>query len=139
MEKVPITVVGAGVIGLAVAYELSKSYREILLLEKNPDYAVDSKKQTAFFESVRTFLPFIEKDDLAMDMAGIRPKLQGPNEGFRDFIITEESGNGVPGLINLIGIESPGLTSCLSIAKMVDKIVKKFLDKIFFSFIISTL
>jgi L-2-hydroxyglutarate oxidase LhgO len=51
-------------------------------------------------------------------MAGIRPKLYGPGEPFRDFIIREESDKGLPGFIDLVGIESPGLTSCLAIAEM---------------------
>ena len=57
--------------------------------------------------------------DLVPDLAGIRPKLQGPTEGFRDFVIREESDRGLPGIINLIGIESPGLTASPAIAKYV--------------------
>jgi L-2-hydroxyglutarate oxidase LhgO len=56
-------------------------------------------------------------------MAGIRPKLSGPGGPFRDFIIREESDRGLPGLINLIGIESPGLTCCLSIARLVSALM----------------
>ena len=59
------------------------------------------------------------------DMCGIRPKLQGPGEPYRDFIITEESPNGYPRFINLIGIESPGLTSCLAISRHVSEIIRK--------------
>jgi L-2-hydroxyglutarate oxidase LhgO len=54
-------------------------------------------------------------------MSGIRPKLQGPGEPAADFLIREESDRGLPGLIDLIGIESPGLTSCLAIAAYVEK------------------
>ena len=57
-------------------------------------------------------------------MCGVRPKLQGEGEAVRDFLITGESGRGLPGLINLIGIESPGLTSCLAIAERVAEIVR---------------
>jgi L-2-hydroxyglutarate oxidase LhgO len=88
------------------------------------DYAVDGSQQRAFFEGVRPFLPFIEYDDLAPEMAGIRPKLEGPGEGFRDFVIREESDRGLPGLINLIGIESPGLTGSPSIARHVAALVR---------------
>ena len=56
-------------------------------------------------------------------MAGIRPKLQGPGEKTRDFVIREESDRGLPGLVNLIGIESPGLTASLAIAKKVAELV----------------
>ena len=58
-------------------------------------------------------------------MVGIRPKLQGPKEPFRDFIIKDEADNGLKGFINLIGIESPGLTSSLSIARIVKKMIEK--------------
>ena len=90
-------------------------------------YDVDPLKAKNFCASVHKFLPFICLEDLSVDTSGIRPKLQGPNEPFRDFIIKDEVDNGFPGLINLIGIESPGLTSCLSIAGMVRNLVKKYL------------
>jgi L-2-hydroxyglutarate oxidase LhgO len=52
-------------------------------------------------------------------MSGIRPKLQGPGDPPMDFIIKEETTAGFPGLINLLGIESPGMTACLSIGRYV--------------------
>ena len=61
----------------------------------------------------------LEPDDLAPDLAGIRAKLQGPGEPFRDFVIAEESARGLPGWVNLVGIESPGLTCCLAIGRVV--------------------
>lgn len=88
------------------------------------DYSINEAKKTSFFEGMGKFLPFIELDDLWPDTSGIRPKLQGPNEGFRDFIIRDEAENNLRGFINLIGIESPGLTSVLSIARMVRKMVE---------------
>jgi L-2-hydroxyglutarate oxidase LhgO len=88
------------------------------------NYDINPKKAGFFYEDVRRFLPFIEVKDLSPDIAGIRPKLQGPNEGFRDFIIKEEVDNGFPGFINLIGIESPGFTASLSIAKLVRNLIK---------------
>lgn len=90
------------------------------------DYRVDESKKKVFYESVRVFLPFIDLEDISPDTAGIRPKLQGEGEGFRDFVIKDESDNGLAGFINLIGIESPGLTSSLSIAKMVRDMVENF-------------
>lgn len=89
------------------------------------DYDVNSSHRQEFFISARRFFPGIEFDDLAPDMAGIRPKLQRADGPWRDFIISEESEKGYPGLINLIGIESPGLTSCLSIAEMVEHLVRE--------------
>ncbi len=83
------------------------------------DYQVDPAHAAEFYKAIRSFLPFVSKEDLEPEMAGIRPKLSGPGEPFRDFIIREESDRGLPGFINLIGIESPGLTACLSIARLV--------------------
>lgn len=88
------------------------------------DYEVDNSKQKQFLDSINTFAPFVNKEDLYPDMAGIRPKLQGPNDNFRDFIIRDESQNGFPRFINLIGIESPGLTAAASIAKYVENLIK---------------
>lgn len=89
----------------------------------NEEYSIDPSHSSDFFQAARSYLPFIEEDDLEPEMAGIRPKLSGPGEPFRDFIISEETDRGLPGLINLIGIESPGLTSALSIARLVAELV----------------
>jgi L-2-hydroxyglutarate oxidase LhgO len=56
-------------------------------------------------------------------MSGIRPKLQGPGEPARDFVIREETDRGLPGLINLVGIDSPGLTASPAIAKEVARML----------------
>lgn len=86
------------------------------------DYFVEESKKKSFYQQCRLMLPFIELEDLTADMSGIRAKLQGQGEGFRDFVIQEETKQGLPGLINLIGIESPGLTASLAIAKEVKKL-----------------
>ena len=91
------------------------------------DYKVDEAQKEFFYRSVKDFLPFIEDDDLEPEMAGIRPKLQGPGDGFRDFVIRHEHEKGLPGFINLIGIESPGLTSAPAIARYVDTMVSEIL------------
>ena len=83
------------------------------------DYAIDDRNRRMFYDGVKVFLPFIEYDELAPEMAGVRPKLQGPKDDIRDFVIREESDKGLPGLINLIGIESPGLTASPAIAQYV--------------------
>lgn len=90
------------------------------------NYEVNPEKRKIFYESVRQFLPFIQEQDLSPDTAGVRPKLNGPGEGFRDFVIKDEADNGLAGFINLIGIESPGLTSALSIAKKVARLVENY-------------
>ncbi|RLD31667.1 MAG: NAD(P)/FAD-dependent oxidoreductase [Bacteroidetes bacterium] len=91
----------------------------IYLSNKLTDYAINPEHKNDFYESAKTYLPFLEPDDLVSDQVGIRPKLQKPGDPVRDFIIKEESQAGFPGFINLIGIESPGLTACLSIANHV--------------------
>jgi len=83
------------------------------------DYGVDPASKSAFYHSARKFLPFLQWDDLHPDQAGIRPKLQKPGDPVKDFIIREESRKGLPGFINLVGIESPGLTASLAIGKYV--------------------
>jgi L-2-hydroxyglutarate oxidase LhgO len=77
--------------------------------------------------SAKRFLPFIELEDLAPESAGIRPKLQEPDEDFRDFVIVHEEKAGFPGLVNLIGIESPGLTAAPAIAGYVGRMVDELL------------
>ena len=72
---------------------------------------------------MRRLVPAIAEEDLAPDTSGIRAKLQGPGEGFRDFVIAEESARGLPGLVNLVGIDSPGLTSSLAIAAEVERLL----------------
>ena len=91
-------------------------------------YSIDPAKGKLFYENVRTFLPFIDLKDLTPDQSGIRPKLYGKGETIRDFIIRDETVQGVPGFINLVGIESPGLTASLSIARMVGGMVKTALS-----------
>ena len=92
------------------------------------DYKVDITQKAAFYESAKEYLPFIEKSDLQPDFSGIRPKLQAPLQPFRDFVITGEQSNGLPGLINLIGMESPGLTASPAIARYVNQLVHEILD-----------
>ena len=65
----------------------------------------------------------IRKEDLRVDYAGVRPKPFAENEHPMDFIIKNENELGFPNFINLIGIESPGLTSSLAIGKYVTKMV----------------
>ena len=86
-------------------------------------YEVDPDKAGAFASAVCRYLPEIRAEHLAPDFAGVRPKLQGPDEPFRDFVIAEESSRGLPGLIDLIGIESPGLTAAGEIAERVADLV----------------
>ncbi|MGO9310914.1 MAG: NAD(P)/FAD-dependent oxidoreductase [Spirochaetia bacterium] len=87
------------------------------------DYSVDPAHREEFLAKASRFLPFLEAGDLSPDMAGIRPKLYRLGEPLRDFVIREETSRGLPGLVNLVGMESPGLTSCLTIAEEVERVL----------------
>ena len=92
------------------------------------DYTVDETQKEVFYNSAKRFLPFVELEDLAPEFAGIRPKLQRSGEAFQDFVIAHEEKTGFSGLINLIGIESPGLTASPAIARYVGRMVKELFD-----------
>ncbi|MEK7251378.1 MAG: NAD(P)/FAD-dependent oxidoreductase [Bacteroidota bacterium] len=89
------------------------------LSERSYDYSVDESKRHAFAESVRRIVPTMNDEDLSPDMSGIRAKLQAEGGPVRDYIIRHEAERGLSGLINLIGIESPGLTASPAIARYV--------------------
>lgn len=88
--------------------------------EKN--YGVDDRRKAVFEAAIQQYWPDLPVGQLQPAYAGIRPKLSGPGESAADFMIQSASDHGVSGLINLFGIESPGLTSCLSIAEHVSAI-----------------
>lgn len=115
-------------LGIHVTVDLSKGVKlgpDVKYLEKNEyDYKVDLDRQKDFHQSVKRFLPWLEFDDISPEMAGIRPKVQKQGEPVRDFYIQEESKKGFPGFVNLIGIESPGLTASLAIADYVQNLLK---------------
>lgn len=115
-------------IGIHVTIDMGGGVKlgpDVRYLESNIyDYKVTESKQEAFYKSAKKFLPFLEFDDLSPEMAGIRPKIQKPGEPLRDFYIAEETERGCKGFINLIGMESPGLTSSIAIAKYVKSLIK---------------
>jgi len=82
-------------------------------------YHVAPERALSFYEAVRRYWPGLPDGALTPDYAGIRPKLSGPGAPAADFLIQTRAGHGVPGLVNLYGIESPGLTSSLAIAELV--------------------
>jgi 2-hydroxyglutarate dehydrogenase len=94
-----------------------------LLPDRRMDVAVDESKLAAFADAVSRLVPAIRAEDLSPDIAGIRPKLQGPGEGFRDFVVADESARSLPGLVSLVGIDSPGLTSSPAIAEEVERLL----------------
>jgi L-2-hydroxyglutarate oxidase LhgO len=93
------------------------------LPDRRRDYTVDDAKRADFGAAVRRLVPDISDADLSPDLAGIRARLQAPGDGFHDFVVAEESGRGLPGLVNLIGIDSPGLTASLALAEEVDRLL----------------
>ncbi|AAQ57814.1 NAD(P)/FAD-dependent oxidoreductase [Chromobacterium violaceum] len=80
------------------------------------DYRVDPARADAFYRAVRAWWPQLPDGALAPGYAGIRAKIAGPGQPDADFVIQGPAVHGAPGLVNLFGIESPGLTSCLAIA-----------------------
>jgi L-2-hydroxyglutarate oxidase LhgO len=83
------------------------------------DYEVDPARAAMFYKAVRRYWPGLKDDTLSPDYSGVRPKLVGPGQPSGDFLIEGPETHRVPGLINLIGIESPGLTSSLAIGERV--------------------
>jgi len=105
--------------GIDLAGNLRFGPDEHYMKENIIDYNVDETQKQAFFESVAKYIPKVNLEDFYPDTTGIRSKLQGPDDDFKDFVIKEEKELGLEGFINLIGIESPGLTAAPAIAKMV--------------------
>lgn len=83
------------------------------------DYTVDPRRSDSFYAAIRTYWPDLPDGALQPGYSGMRPKLQAPGEPAKDYVIQGPRDHGVPGLVNLFGIESPGLTSSLAIAGMV--------------------
>jgi L-2-hydroxyglutarate oxidase LhgO len=89
------------------------------------NYEVDPRRAERFYGAIRTYWPSLPDGALQPAYSGIRPKISGPGEPARDFVIEDPGDHGVEGLINLFGIESPGLTASLSIAEHVAAIVER--------------
>jgi L-2-hydroxyglutarate oxidase LhgO len=83
------------------------------------DYRVDPKRSEGFYAEVRKYWPDLPDGALQPSYSGVRPKISAPGEATADFRIDGAGVHGVPGLINLFGIESPGLTSALAIGEHV--------------------
>jgi L-2-hydroxyglutarate oxidase LhgO len=124
----PVPVQNLEGIGIHVTIDMAGGVKlgpDVTYLDTNIyDYTVSAEKHEAFYNSAKKFLPFLEFGDISPEMAGIRPKIQKKGEPVRDFYIREESERGNPGFINLIGIESPGLTSSLAIANYVHGLIR---------------
>lgn len=83
------------------------------------DYRVDETLRDAFASAISRYFPALDSTRLVPGYAGIRPKLSGPGEAAEDFMLQMPADHGLPGLVNLFGIESPGLTASLAIAERI--------------------
>ena len=88
------------------------------------ELTVDPARGDAFYAEVRKYWPELPDGALQAGYAGIRPKIQSPQEAARDFLIQGPQDHGVPGLVNLFGIESPGLTSSLALGEFVAEVLE---------------
>jgi len=91
------------------------------------DYEVDPRRGETFYEAVRCFWPELPDNSLLPAYSGIRPKINAKGSAAADFVIQDERTHGVGGLLNLFGIESPGLTSSLALADHVSEIISRSL------------
>jgi L-2-hydroxyglutarate oxidase LhgO len=115
----PIPVVAG--LGVHVTLDLAGRMRfgpDVEWIERE-SYTVDPKRADVFYERIRTYWPGLPDGTLAPDYCGIRPKLTGPGEAAADFMLDAPPQHGLPGLVQMFGIESPGLTSSLSLAEEV--------------------
>ena len=96
---------------------------DVQWVDSADDLGVDPARGDAFYAEVRKYWPGLQDGALAPGYAGIRPKINAPHEAARDFMIHGPADHGVAGLVNLFGIESPGLTSSLAIANYVTNLL----------------
>jgi L-2-hydroxyglutarate oxidase LhgO len=88
-----------------------------------PEYSVDPKRADGFYSRIRRYWPALQDGALSPAYAGVRPKIEGRDGLAADFCIDGPAVHGVPGIVNLLGIESPGLTAALAIGDYVAAIV----------------
>jgi len=88
---------------------------DVQWVDSPDDLVVDPARGEAFYAEVRKYWPGLRDGALAPGYAGIRPKVFGPQGVLTDFVVQGPAVHGVPGLVNLFGIESPGLTSALAL------------------------
>lgn len=83
------------------------------------NYHVDETRSAHFYHAIRRYWPALKDDTLVPDYAGVRPKIEFNGKPYNDFIIQNQQTHNIKGLVNLFGIESPGLTASLAIAELV--------------------
>jgi L-2-hydroxyglutarate oxidase LhgO len=98
---------------------------DVQWVDSPSDFHVDANRADAFYAAIRTYWPDLPDGALHSGYAGIRPKISGPNALAADFVIQGPATHGVAGLVNLFGIESPGLTSAMAIADRVTTLLSQ--------------
>ena len=129
----PAPTTGAAGLGTHLTMDLTGAIRfgpDVEWVNDPSDLSVNESRLPAALDEIKTYLPGIQREKVMVDYSGVRPKLgrgsavsRGEGDGFSDFIIRKEEG--FEGFVNLLGIESPGLTSSLAIADMVDDLLYK--------------
>ncbi len=127
----PATLPGQGGLGTHLTLDMGGQVRfgpDVEWVDNPNDLKPSPDRLQLAIPEIQAYLPNVDPEAIHLDYCGIRPKLSkagavNTGAGFQDFVIQEEEG--FPGFVNLLGIESPGLTSCLSIAEVVDGILYK--------------
>lgn len=125
----PVTMPGHGGLGTHLTLDMGGRIRfgpDVEWVDDPDDLQPSSARLEQAIPEILAYMPGVDPSAIALDYCGIRPKLGrggavNVGQGFQDFVIQEEEG--FPGFVNLLGIESPGLTSCLAIGEMVDGIL----------------
>ncbi len=106
-----------GALGMHLGFDMAGRARfgpDLRFIERI-DYSVDDSLRETFASAIREWWPEVQDEDLSPDFVGVRPKLVGPGEHSADFLIQNRSVHGIAGLVNLFGIDSPGLTASLAL------------------------
>ncbi|KAJ6257032.1 hypothetical protein Dda_7916 [Drechslerella dactyloides] len=120
----PCPVEGLGGLGTHLTLDMAGRMRfgpDVEWVDGPEDLVARDSRLAEAVEAVAVYLPGLQREALVADYCGIRPKLRPKSGGFQDFVVREEER--CPGFVNLLGIESPGLTASLAIAEMVDEIL----------------
>jgi L-2-hydroxyglutarate oxidase LhgO len=112
---------GPGALGIHLGFDLAGRARfgpDLRFIDR-VDYSFDDSRRREFAEAIRQWWPELRDEDLRPDFVGVRPKLVGPGEQNPDFVVQTAAVHGMAGLVNLFGIESPGLTASLALGEYV--------------------